>query len=262
MLTTIKQCIRRWPWLNRRARRLYDRLMSSPALSKPHTSYAQLGEDVIIASLLKWMKVSTPRYLDIGAHSPTFLSNTYMLYRQGGSGVCVEPNPDLCAKFRSVRPRDTVVQAGITAEPAAGSATYYLMSARPLSTFSADEAHASVQKGHAIDRELMVPLIPINDILREHFDGGLDLLSLDVEGWDEAILKAIDFERDRPLVICVETVEYGGKQKTVSIIDLLLARDYRVFADTFINTIFVDQRVWDARLPDVSSTSAAESQDH
>jgi hypothetical protein len=49
-------------------------------------------------------------------------------------------------------------------------------------------------------------------------------------------------------VICAETVEFSAVnsgEKNRALIDFVTAQGYRVYSDTFINTIFVDQR----RLP-------------
>ena len=40
-------------------------------------SYAQCGEDLIIDFLFATLKVPKVRYLDLGAHHPTYFSNTY-----------------------------------------------------------------------------------------------------------------------------------------------------------------------------------------
>ena len=74
-----------------------------------------------------------------------------------------------------------------------------------------------------------------------------DFLSLDVEGLDFDILSSIDYDANYHKVICVETIEYtpdgtGGKNN--DIIQFLLSKNYFVFADTFINTIFVHNNFW------------------
>src|SRR5437868_840540 len=70
-------------------------------------SWSQCGEDLILQYLLMVLGIKTPSYLDIGAHHPTYMSNTWLFYQQGGRGVCVEPDPALYAEFPKKRPRDT-----------------------------------------------------------------------------------------------------------------------------------------------------------
>src|SRR2546430_2805880 len=60
-------------------------------------SYSQCGEDLLVNFIFGAIRQSAVSYLDVGAHHPTFLSNTYLFYKAGGSGVCVEPDPRLCS---------------------------------------------------------------------------------------------------------------------------------------------------------------------
>jgi hypothetical protein len=49
-------------------------------------SYAQCGEDLIVDFVFSGLKPPSISYLDIGAHHPTHLSNTYLFYRRGFAG--------------------------------------------------------------------------------------------------------------------------------------------------------------------------------
>lgn len=91
------------------------------------------------------LKVARPSYLDIGAHDPTYLNNTYTLYEQGSTGVNIEPDPDLFARFGVRRPRDINLNIGVGER--SGELEFFIMSARTLSTFSAEEARAMAAPG-------------------------------------------------------------------------------------------------------------------
>ena len=72
-------------------------------------------------------------------------------------------------------------------------------------------------------------------------------MSLDVEGLDEMILKSINYEKSCPSVICVETISFsenGDGVKNKPIIEFLESKGYLLFADTYINTIFVKKDKW------------------
>src|ERR1035438_1460830 len=71
------------------------------------TSYSQCGEDLIIRYVFDVLKIPCPVYLDIGAHHPRFLSNTFLFYQQGAHGINIEPDPTLFAAFPKQRNRDT-----------------------------------------------------------------------------------------------------------------------------------------------------------
>lgn len=213
------------------------------------TSYAQCGEDLIVVFLLQEvLRITRPTYLDLGANHPVNLSNTYAFYMQGSRGVLVEPDPDLCEKIRKRRPDDVVVEAGVGAT--SGEADFFVMSARTLNTFSRAEAERYQGYGtHQIVREMKLPVLTVNDIVAQHqrtvFGGRAPhFVSLDVEGLDEVILRSFDFSRWRPEVFCIETLTYTedkSERKLDGIIALMHERGYMTWADTYINTVFVDR---------------------
>jgi len=211
-------------------------------------SYAQQGEDIVLWQiLLGVLGIEHPTYLDIGAHHPVFNNNTYLFYGLGSRGVLVEPNPGLHGVLKQIRPRDELVGAGIGAT-AQAEADFYIIGGSEdaqLNTFSKEQAEALVARsnGHyRIDRVMKIPLLNINDLMRKHWNGPPNLLSIDTEGFDLQILRSIDFKRLRPDVVCVETVEIGGRHLLTEIMQLMTKNGYEARGGSFINTIFVDRR--------------------
>jgi FkbM family methyltransferase len=214
-------------------------------------TWSQTGEDVIIAFLLdQELHVEAPTYLDIGAHHPTRLSNTYLFYERGCRGVLVEPDPVLFTEIQRVRKKDVCLNVGVGLGEAR-DAELFVMSAPTLNTFVREEAERVAAMGvHRIEKVVKVPLVPPNQILAEHFQRGPDILSLDVEGLDLQILQSIDYDRFRPTVICVETLTYADDltaHKLPEIPAFLETKGYVVHADTRINTILVDGEAWRKR---------------
>lgn len=206
-------------------------------------SFAQQGEDLVLKGVLEQLDLTKPTYLDIGSYHPVVSNNTYLLYAVGGRGVLVEPNPFLAEMSRRVRPEDTMVEAGVTSGKR-GEADYYVIQGRPqLNTFSKAQADRYLAEGGKIEKTVKMPMIPIDELLAEHFgESPPDLLSIDVEGLDLSVLQSMDFARWRPPVICVETLVYGSKALVPEIFDLLREQDYVVRGATFVNTIFVDAK--------------------
>lgn len=212
------------------------------------TSYSQSGEDIIIDFIFDTLTYKERKYLDIGAHHPSYLSNTYLFYLKGFNGVCVEPDPTLFKVIKKERPNDKCLQVGIDNKNNK-KAKFYIMDPPTLNTFS--EKEVEVYKEYypwsKVVKEVKVPLVNIKDIIAKYFKKGLDILSVDTEGLDLEIIKGIDLEVCRPKVICVETATYLDKNtlaKNHDVIKYLLDKDYFVYADTFINTIFVDKHFW------------------
>ncbi len=212
-------------------------------------SFSQCGEDLILQYLFSTLGIATVTYLDIGAHHPAYLNNTYFFYRRGGRGVCVEPDPSLYHEFIKMRPHDQTLSCGVGV--CAGEAEFFVMSERTLNTFSRAEAERYQSYGtQRITKVLNVELRTINDILKANFSTRPNLVSLDVEGMDYAILQTVDFKTYRPEVFCIETLTYTEnktERKLNEIIRLMHANGYWSYADTYINTIFVDAVAWENR---------------
>lgn len=225
----------------------FDIVSNKLNLRRPRKSYSQCGEDIIVDFILHHLSSKALTYLDIGAHHPMHISNTYLFYCKGGHGVCIEPDPVLFKEFRRWRGRDTCLNVGIGASDEM-SADFYVMSTKSLSTFSRNEAERYTEYGkQKIEKIIKIPLVSVNNILNDYFPLAPDFVSLDVEGMDLEILSAFDFTRFRPKVFCVETLSYTEdrtEEKCRDTIAFMEDNGYFLYADTYINTIFVDREFW------------------
>jgi FkbM family methyltransferase len=211
-------------------------------------SYAQQGEDLALWEILHLvLRIEHPTYMDVGAHHPVFNNNTYYFYERGSRGVLVEPNPGLHGVLEQVRRMMCWCAPG-SASPRRPKADFYIIGGSEdgqLNTFSREQAEALVtrSRGHySIAKVMKIPLLNINELMRKQWNGPPNLLSLDTEGFDLPILRSLDFKRLRPDVVCVETVEIGGRRLLADIMQLMANNNYEIRGGSFINTIFVDRR--------------------
>jgi FkbM family methyltransferase len=175
-------------------------------------SYSGAGEDRVALAWLEQVYGRNPRtlrYCDVGANHPIVLSNTFLPYTMGATGVLVEPDPDLCAQLRVTRSRDIVINAGAAFDERR-SAKLKRLNSRVFNTFLAHQAETIIsasegwhQKQAVVD-EIDVPLLPMNDILAKHFSSGIDFISIDTEGVEFQVLASIDLNRFKPTLICIE----------------------------------------------------------
>lgn len=208
-------------------------------------SFAQAGEDLAVDFLFKHLQqYKDIQYLDIGAWDPVSINNSYFFYRKGFRGVLVEPNVAMCERIRAVRPEDTTLEAGIgvTAER---EADYFIMSDSAWNTFSKAEADhmTRVTAGQIkVEKIIKMPLLDINDVMARYFGKAPAYVSIDAEGLHLAILKSIDYDRFRPLAICVETLVAGTFATIPEIPAYMASQGYVDRGGSFVNTIFVDGR--------------------
>lgn len=237
---------------------LTRRFLALPAVERPYflrrfvdlklhkrSGFSQFGEDASVASFLRVVGRACRNYIDIGANDPISQSNTYLFYRDGGSGVLVEANPTIAQRIRRKRPRDTVVNLAVLPK-GAGTLDLHVMDMDGLSTVSSQWRETIASHGMATAIKIVpVRTIGINDLLQEHLKSRtIDFASLDIEGLDFDVLSAWDFDRWRPYLFCAETAEAraNGYTRDERIEVLMKDRGYRPLFNTFANTVFVDER--------------------
>jgi FkbM family methyltransferase len=208
-------------------------------------SYSQAGEDRIIDFFLGTCGLDDATYVDVGCSHPIFGSNSYLLYRRGFRGICVDPTPGLAQLFKAHRPRDTFMPYALIP----GNETEIVMQFFAESTINtADPDKADLYSGFGFSKGES-SRVPATNLMRLCAEQGLsapDVLCLDIEGLDHAVLSSLDWTAVRPKLVCVEVVNYR-EDKTIFIDHRIgeLLRDvgYVKYGDTFINQIFADESV-------------------
>jgi FkbM family methyltransferase len=207
-------------------------------------SYSQAGEDAVLRFLFADKKISQISYLDVGTNIPDHFNNTYLFYKNGSRGVCVEADKTLISKIKELRPEDKVLNVGVSSK-GENEADFYIFDVKGLNTFDQEEAKKKEAFGTVrITEVVKIPLMDINTIIKSNFDNYPDLLSIDIEGLDLSVLKTLDFEKYPLPVICVETCIYSEnhiRPKDKRIAEFMLTKGYEIYADTYINTIFVNK---------------------
>lgn len=199
-------------------------------------TFAQHGEDLF---LQRYFKGRPGRFLDVGAHEPFHLNNTYLLYRAGWRGVNVEPIPFLHRRLERYRPRDVNLNAGLGREE--GELEFHELSPMVLSTFDSGEMEALVASGAASLREsYRVPVHTLAGVAREYGLEGttLDLLSIDTEGFEMEVLEGGSWERFRPELIIVEVGSMSGIDRSQEVESFILARGYEALETLGVNRVF------------------------
>jgi FkbM family methyltransferase len=214
----------------------------------PSMSFSFYAEDVLLPHM---RPQSSGFYVDVGAFHPRVHSNTYKLYLKGWSGVTVEPNPDVAATFRSVRPRDQHLTIGI-AEQGTSLICHKFRDAA-LNTF--DAARANVVQSEKVG-EITVTCLTLNDLFAQYCRGHhVDLLNVDCEGRDLDVIESLDWERHRPTVVIVEDFEQfeagaHAVPRFSAIRSFMLAQDYALASQAIFSFFYVDRRAFGRSDPD------------
>jgi FkbM family methyltransferase len=210
---------------------------------KVQPSFSQAGEDMVIRHLInECLRIENPAYLEIGTHHPVWGNNTYYFYSRGSKGVCIEPDIRQEKLIRKYRKRDVFLRAAVGID-AQASADFYIFPKGYSSwnTLLKEEAEERQQKTGIRFQRVETQLLNINDVMKQYFSPHPNIISIDVEGLDLAILKTIDFSLYKPEIICVESITFStinDQQKISDINDFITSKGYFVFGDTYVNTIY------------------------
>ena len=220
---------------------LPDLLVRVPPFSRPEVRYAfvrkradfgrlrrrafeRLGSDRYSRPALHDLDRKLERYLpekggffvEAGANDGHLQSNTYYFERfKGWRGVLIEPVPELYRRCVHERPRSLVFNCALVPEgfPDAKVQMRYsgLMSLvhGAQGSEEADEQHVQAGTMRGWDRlyELQVPARTLSSVLDEAGVKEMDLLVLDVEGYEPQALAGLDLLRHRPRFVLIEILD-------------------------------------------------------
>jgi FkbM family methyltransferase len=148
-------------------------------------------------------------FVEAGGNNGFTQSNTYWLERfRGWKGILVEPMQELYEAARDERPDAEVVRAALVPFGHEGD-TVRMRFAGLMSTVSGQHAddrrtRMGTVTGWSDPYEADVPARTLSDVLDAAGAPEIDLLSLDVEGYEPSVLAGLDLSRHAPRWILAE----------------------------------------------------------
>jgi FkbM family methyltransferase len=159
---------------------------------------------------------TTGVFVDVGAAGPNFLSMSALYRELGWRVIAVEPNPDFVAAHRAAghevyayacADRD---EDDVDFELVDSHNTSYKGGSVSFESFSSLEIKPAYRalKDDLDVRRIKVDVRRLDRILSEHAPDidRIDIVSVDVEGWELEVLDGLSFERYRPIVVIVENL--------------------------------------------------------
>ena len=177
----------------------------------PLISYAQNGEDVVLARALKpWERKGF--WVDCGAGHPKYDSVTKLFSQFGWTGINIEPLDEEFTLLTQDRPLDVNIQCLLGEQEGIGS-----IFAGPAENRGSSTTDPKLVERYAKDfgqtfHESQVPVRTLRDILRDEQFPAIDFLKIDVEGAELEVLRGIDLAEFKPKILVIEATEPNSNQ--------------------------------------------------
>jgi len=167
--------------------------------------------------LAQYIDLKNGFFIEAGANNGINQSNTLYFERyKGWRGLLIEPIPELAAECKLNRPRAIVENFALVSSEFAEDYVemeYCNLMSVVRSGLNSLETQSHIERGKRFLREneqvytINVPAMTLSEIINKHSISRIDLLSLDVEGYEAQVLKGINFDLHRPEFILVEVRE-------------------------------------------------------
>lgn len=206
-----------------------------PSQSTRFVSYSANREDVFINRLFAHRP--TGFYVDVGAAHPVYENDTKSLYDRGWHGINIEPNAGFFRALAAERPRDRNFNLAVSNTP--GTLTFYEVIGTGLSTCDPDEARRASAKGfRVVDHQVATDTLC--NLLEAADAPAIDLLKVDVEGFELQVLQSNDWTRFRPILIIAEaTYPESPTRRPDQLTPFLAGHGYRRTYFDGLNDYFV-----------------------
>jgi len=154
-------------------------------------------EDVILYHLLR--DEESIFYIDVRSNDPVFCSVTKLLYdMKNASGINIEPQQNLIDITNRERQRDINLCMGVGKED--GRMELFVQGG--LTTVVKEHIREEYHR-----ESVEIPVTTLKRICDEYVkDRAIQILKIDVEGFEKEVLEGADFARYRPWIVLVEAV--------------------------------------------------------
>lgn len=192
-------------------------------------------------------------FVDVGAAGPEFLSMSMHFRENGWRIISIEPNPEFCELHRKKgfeilqyacgdHDQDNVeffVVNSLGAAYHGGKVSY-----ESFSSLGLKSSYASLKKD-LNQQKIVVHLRRLDTILEMHAPDvkQIDILSVDVEGWELEVIDGLSTTKYRPRIMIIENLFSSNKY-----LSYMKTRGYYLWRRAYPNDVYIHEDMVENRL--------------
>ena len=142
-------------------------------------------------------------YIDVGCQHPIKNNNTYLLFKKGWTGINIDLDNVNIDLFNFFRPKDNNINSAVSNKVEKVKLFYYHQKS-PINTL---DEKISLKQQAKIEKKIDIQTNTLENILDNYSIKTIDLLTIDVEGFELKVLKGLNFDKYKPSVIIVEFLD-------------------------------------------------------
>ena len=199
------------------------------------TSYSLTGIDLIIKYMLK---KKDGFYIDIGCNHPVFNNNTYLLSKEGWSGINIDIDKKSIDLFNIFRKKD--INLNMAASSSIGELDYINYHEKsPINKIKTNNDVLSEKKITSIKK---INSKTLNSIIEnsKYKNTKIDFISIDVEGHELEVIKGFNLQKYKPRVVVIEYLDLKLKKidiKNFDINNILESEIYEIMVSNDYNLV-------------------------
>lgn len=170
--------------------------------------YSQHGEDFLLSLLFDNKKKGF--FVEVGCIDGMRFSNTLYFENLGWEGICVEAHNDYIGLLQDNRKKSKIIHTAVGSIDTP-SVTFYANARGSLSTVDINQESFFKEKYKNYFtgfEEQNVSMLTLDKIFEENQVDHIDILSIDIEGYEIEALKGLNLEKHQPIVIILEADTY------------------------------------------------------
>ena len=199
--------------------------------------FSKIGRTIFFLEKLA-KKQGQINFIQVGANDGISFDNIYPFFKSHQcKGLLIEPLPHFFARLKlNYADSPSIVPLNIALHPT--ERTFDIYSVNPKELYKYPHwvsGIASFNKEHLIQNSVnendliteTVPCMSLSKLIAEHGLQNLDYLQIDTEGFDDEIIKMIDFGQVKPKLIKFESIHLSPEKK-LSTVRLLKSNGYKI----------------------------------